>query len=420
MKTATLREMPALHADRIVGALQYYDVIFDDARHTLMVTRTAAQYGAIIGTRLEVIGVLLDGHRVVGVKVCDHETGQELEVLGRCVINATGVWADLVQRIAGEAEVEVHPSKGVHILVPMDRIESRTGFIAPTSDSVLVMRPWYRYWLIGTTDTPWNYERADPVASSADIDYLLTEVNKWLRTPLKNDDIVGVYAGVRPLLSGKGKTTAALSRDHVVLAKPEGLFTVTGGKYTTYRIMAKDVMDAAASWLNGSIPPSTTALTPLLGATGWQVLCDQQQALARQTGLSLQYIEHLLQRYGSLVDELFDLLIACPELAQPIEGAAEYLAVEAVYAVSHEGALHLDDILARRTHIAIETRDHGLKAARHVARLVGEVLDWDDTRCEREITRYEARVEADCLAAQEHTDAAAVAVRRPVLERAGI
>jgi glycerol-3-phosphate dehydrogenase len=418
-KSATLREMPALNAERITGAVQYYDVIFDDARHTLMVARTAAQYGAVIATRLEVTGMLLAGRRIVGVRARDHETGQELEVCGRCVINATGVWADLVQQIAGETEVEVRPSKGIHILVPADRIESRTGFIASTADSVLVARPWHRYWLIGTTDTPWDYERADPAANAEDIDYLLAEVNKWLRAPLKHDDIVGVYAGVRPLISGKGKTTAALSRDHIVLTKPEGLFTITGGKYTTYRVMAKDVMDAATRWLGGSIPPSATTQTPLLGATGWQILYNQRQALAAKTGLSLQHIEHLLQRYGSLIGELFDALTARPELAQPIEGAPDYLEIEAVYAASHEGALHLDDILVRRTHIAIETWDHGLKAARHIALLAGEVLGWDNAHLEREIARYAAQVEADRLAARELTDAAVVAVRRPVLEKTG-
>ena len=420
MKTAALREMPALNAGRITGAVQYYDVIFDDARHTLTVARTAAQYGAVVGTRLEVTGMLRDGLRIVGVRAHDHETGQELEVRGRCVINAAGAWADLVQQLVGEAQVEVRPAKGIHIIVPADRIDSHTGFIAPTADSVLVVRPWWRYWIIGTTDTPWDYDRNDPAANSSDINYLLTEVNKWLRTPLTRDDIIGVYAGVRPLLSGKDKTTAALSRDHAVLKNPEGLFTIVGGKYTTYRVMARDVMDAAARQLGGPVPPSVTAMTPLLGATGWHVLCNQRQQLATKTGLDLLRIDHLLKRYGSLVSELFDLLADRPELAQPIEGAPEYLEVEAVYAVSHEGALHLDDILARRTHIAMETRDRGLLAARRVARLAGEMLGWDNARCEWEVAHYEAQVEADRLAARELIDATAVAARRPILERFGV
>jgi glycerol-3-phosphate dehydrogenase len=418
-KTRALHEMPSLRADRITGAVQYYDVIFDDARHTLMVARTAAQYGAVIGNRLEVTGMLHDSGRITGVGAHDHETGQELEVRGRCVINATGAWADLVQQLAGEAQLEVRPAKGVHVIIPRDRIDSHTGFIAPTTDSVLVVRPWWRYWILGTTDTPWDYDRSDPVANASDINYLLAEVNKWLRTPLTGNDIVGVYAGVRPLLSGKGNSTAALSRDHVVLQGPEGLFTIVGGKYTTYRVMARDVMDAAARWLGGSVPPSVTAMTPLLGATGWYVLRNQRQQLAIKTGLDLEHIDHLLGRYGSLVSELFDLLDDHPELARSIEGAPEYLQVEAVYAASHEGALHLDDVLTRRTHIAMETPDSGLVAAGQVAQLVGEALGWDNIRREQEVAHYIAQVEADRLAAQELTDAAAVAARHPILSTGG-
>jgi glycerol-3-phosphate dehydrogenase len=418
-KTRALYEMPSLRADRITGAVQYYDVIFDDARHTLMVARTAAQYGTVIGSRLEVTGMLRDGGRVAGVQAYDHETGQELEVHGRCAINASGAWADLVQQLAGEAQVEVRPAKGIHIIIPRDRIDSHTGFIAPTADSVLVVRPWWRYWILGTTDTPWDYERSDPVANASDINYLLAEVNKWVRTPLTGDDIVGVYAGVRPLLSGKGNSTAALSRDHVVLPGPAGLFTIVGGKYTTYRVMARDVMDAAARWLGTAVPSSVTARTPLLGTTGWYVLRNQRQQLAIKTGLDLERIDHLLGRYGSLVSEPFDLLDDRPELAEPIEGAPEYLQVEAVYAASHEGALHLDDVLTRRTHIAMETADSGLAAAGQVAQLVSEVLGWDNIRREQEIAYYVAQVEADRLAAQELTDAAAVAARRPILSTGG-
>ena len=433
-KSTALRKMPALNADRITGAVQYYDVIFDDARHTLTVARTAAHYGALIGTRLEVTGMLRNGSQVVGVQARDTETGQELEVRGRCVINATGVWADLVQQLAGEAQIEVRPAKGVHILVPAASIASSTGFIAPTADSVLVVRPWGQYWLIGTTDTPWDFDRNEPVANASDIKYLLGEVNRWLRTPLTPDDIIGVYAGVRPLLSSKGKETAALSREHAVLQGPEGLFTIVGGKYTTYRVMAKDVMDAAARWLSRSgaesgphglvngaptyargIPQSVTAVTPLLGAEGYHVLRNQREQITKQYGLELSHVDHLLGRYGSLVSEIFALLARQPELAQPIEGASEYLEVEIVYAVTHENALHLDDILARRTHIALETRDAGLVAARRVAELASEVLGWADVRREREISNYEKMVEADRLATRELVDESAVAARDSIL-----
>ncbi|HLI87097.1 MAG TPA: glycerol-3-phosphate dehydrogenase/oxidase [Ktedonobacteraceae bacterium] len=411
-KRGALREMPALHAGRISGALQYYDVIFDDARHTLTLARTAAQYGALIATRTEVTGMLFDGKRVAGVKARDRETGEALEVRARCVINATGAWADLVQKLAGRPAAAVRPAKGVHFLVPGERIDSRTGLIAPTADNVLVVRPWGAYWIIGTTDTPWNYDRSRPVASAGDIDYLLAEVNKWLKTPLARDDILGVYAGVRPLLGGKSTDTVALRRDHAVLTGPEGLFTITGGKYTTYRIMAKDVMDTAARTLGSAVPPSVTAVTPLLGADGWHILQNQRERLAATTGLEPRQIDHLLGRYGSLVSEIFALLASRPALRRPIEGAPEYLEVEALYAASHEGALHLPDVLERRTHIAIETPDRGLIASRRVAQLMGEALGWDADRCQQEVERYAARVEADRRAEQAPDDAAAVATHQ--------
>ena len=417
-KKGALREMPSLRSDQITGALQYYDVIFDDARHTLTLARTAAQYGAVIGTRLEVTGMLFEGQRVVGVKVHDLETSQELKVRGRCVINATGAWADLVQQLAGgEALMEIRPAKGIHIVVPKERIDSHTGLIAPTTDSVLVVRPWWQYWIIGTTDTPWDYDRSSPVANATEINYLLTEINKWLSTPLKREDILGVYAGVRPLLSGKGTTTAALSRDHAVLKGPEGLFTITGGKYTTYRVMAKDVIDAAMGMSGGLAPPSATATTPLLGAEGWHILLNQRERLAAKTGLRTQQIDHLSGRYGSLIEEIFALLTERPELARSVEGASEYLEAEIFYAVSNEGALHLEDILARRTHIAMETQDRGLVAASRVAHLAGEVLGWDTTRRKQEIDRYAVQVEADQLAEQEPTDATAVSARQSLLSK---
>lgn len=416
-KKGALHEMPSLQDKHIAGALQYYDVIFDDARHTLTLARTAAQYGALIGTRVEVTGMLFAGRRVVGVKARDLEANQELKIHGRCVINATGPWTDLVQHLAGEPPVEMRPAKGIHFLVPRARIDSHTGLIAPMDDTVLVIRPWDQYWIIGTTDTPWNYNRSNPVANASDIDYLLTETNKWLNIPLKREDILGIYAGLRPLLGGKGTTTAALHRDHAVLTGPEGLFTITGGKYTTYRVMAKDVMDVAVRTLGNAVPPSTTAITPLLGAEGWHTLAKQQASFARLSGLEQQQIDHLLKRYGTLIEEIFALLTERPELAHPIDGAPAYLEAEALYAITHEGALRLEDVLARRTHIAIETPDRGCAAARRVAHLVGEALSWDSTHCQQEIDRYTAQVEADRLAEQEPTDDAALAARQSFLSR---
>ena len=403
-KTGALRELPALRPGRITGALQYYDAIFDDARHTMTVARTAARFGAQVATYLEVTGVLRAADRVIGVRASDHETGQEIDVRGRCVVSATGVWADHLQELAGKANVEVRPAKGVHIVVPRDRIRSQTGLIARTADSVLVIRPWGQFWLIGTTDTPWDHGRDDPAANSSDVDYLLEQVNSWLEPAISRDDIVGVYAGLRPLLKGDAESSAALSRDHAVLAGPDGMLTVVGGKYTTYRVMAEDAVDAAAKWLDRPPAPSCTQDTPLIGADGWAVLRHQVGRLSQESGLPPELIERLLGRYGSLVDDLFELIAGRPELAEPIGGAPPYLQVEAVYAASHEGARHLDDVLVRRTHIAMETPDRGLAAAAQVAALVGDVLGWDEQTRRDEVSRYAAQIDADLRAEAVPTD----------------
>jgi glycerol-3-phosphate dehydrogenase len=257
-RSGVLREMPALRPDAVTGGVQYHDVRVDDARHTLTVARTAAQLGAQIITRAPVVGVVAEAGWARGVRARDCETGAEFTVRARTVVNATGVWAEQVQSLAGESPLSVTAAKGVHLVVPADRIDSRTGVIAKTDDSVFIIRRWFDHWLMGTTDTRWDHDRDDPAATKADVDYLLGHANRWLRRPLSYDDVVGVYAGLRPLVSGKGGATAALSRDHTVLESPRGMFSVVGGKYTTYRIMARDAVDAAGARLGREVAASDT------------------------------------------------------------------------------------------------------------------------------------------------------------------
>ncbi len=276
---------------------------------------------------------------------------------------------------------------------------------------MLFVIPWGRHWIIGTTDTDWDLDLAHPAASARDIQYLLDQVNRVLRTPLTHEDVEGVYAGLRPLLSGESEATSKLSREHAVATTAAGLITVAGGKYTTYRVMAEDVVDAAAHNLPQRVPASVTARTPLLGAEGYHALWNRRRKLAEETGLHVSRIEHLLHRYGSMVGEVLDLLADRPELGQRIEGADTYLKVEAVYAASHEGALHLDDLLTRRTRTSIETFDRGLTAARCVAPLMGEVLGWDEHRTAAELAHYEARVEAELESQRMPDDRTADAAR---------
>ncbi len=256
--------------------------------------------------------------------------------------------------------------------------------------------PWGRHWLIGTTDTDWELDLAHPAASRADIDYLLDRVNRVLRTPLGHEDVEGVYAGLRPLLYGESEATSTLSREHAVGQSVAGLITVAGGKYTTYRVMAEDAVDAAAHGLDRRVPPSPTARIPLLGAEGYEVAWNQRRRLAAEAGIHVARVEHLLGRYGTLTSDLLDLVADRPDLGEPLDGADDYLRAEVVYATTHEGALHLDDTLTRRTRISIETWDRGLGVAEEVAALMGDVLDWDDDTRARELEHhYRARVEAE-------------------------
>ncbi len=402
---------PALRADAMVGAIRYYDAQVDDARHTMEIARTAAAFGAAVMTSTRVVGLLREGERVVGAHVIDHEGGRELEVHARQVINATGVWSDEIQSMAGRGRINVRASKGIHLVVPRDRIHSDSGIILRTETSVLFVIPWGRHWLIGTTDTDWDLDLAHPAASASDIQYLLDRVNDVLSTPLTQEDVEGVQAGLRPLLTGESAATSRLSREHAVAQSVAGLITVAGGKYTTYRVMAKDAVDAALRSLATGATPSVTDRTPLLGAQGYHAMRNQRHRLAEESGLHPTRIEHLLGRYGSLITELLDLVSARPELGVPVDGADDYLEVELFYAASHEGARHLDDVLTRRTRISIETFDRGVAAARVAARRMAEVLGWDEDDVAREIEHYEARVAAEVESQRMPDDQTADAAR---------
>ncbi|TDC88655.1 glycerol-3-phosphate dehydrogenase/oxidase [Actinomadura sp. 7K507] len=395
-RRGALREAPALRSDALVGAIQYYDAQVDDARYTMMVARTAAQYGAKVATRAEMTGFLREGERVTGARVLDLEGGREVAVRARRVVCATGVWTDGAQAMTGaRATFGVRASKGVHLVVPRDRIQMDAGLITRTPRSVLFIIPWGRHWLVGTTDTPHEDGPEDPIAEHTDIGYLLDQVNAVLRTPLTHDDIEGVYAGLRPLLSGEPDDTARLSREHAVAEPVPGMIVVTGGKFTTYRVMARDAVDVVAESLDDAVPESVTGRLPLIGAVGFEVLWNERRRLAAGSGLHVARVEHLLRRYGSCAGEVLALVADDPVLGAPIPGAEDYLSAEAVYAVTHEGALHLEDVLARRLRISIEEWDGGVAAASHVARLLAPRLGWGGEETADEIERYVRRITAE-------------------------
>jgi glycerol-3-phosphate dehydrogenase len=408
----TLEVFPSANRDALTGSIEFYEGQVDDARHTMMIARTAALYGAAVASSTRVVGFLREADRVAGVRVRDLESGRELEIRAHQTINATGVWiSELQEMLGGRAPFSVRASKGVHLLVPRNRINARAGLITRTEKSLLFIVPWGENWIIGTTDTDWQLDRAHPAASQADIDYLLAHANTLLADPLTRDDVVGVYAGLRPLLSGESDSTSKLSREHAVASPVRGLVMVAGGKYTTYRVMAADAVDAAVHDLAQKVPASCTEDVPLIGADGYHALWNARALVAEESDLRLVQVEHLLNRYGSLLPELLDLIREQPDLAEPLAGAPTYLRVEALYAASHEGALHLDDLLARRTRISIETWDRGLSAAPEVAALVAPVLGWSARDVEGEVEHYRLRVEAERESQHQPDDLSADAAR---------
>lgn len=413
-KKAALRLMPSLRPEALTGAIQYHDAQVDDARFVLELARTAAMHGAHVVNRVAAVELLREDERVVGVRARDQLTGEEFEIRARRVIAATGVWTDEIQEMLGdESPLQVRASKGIHLVVPRDRITSETGVILRTEKSVLFIIPWDEHWIIGTTDTDWSLDKAHPAATSADIDYLLETVNAVLVTPLTRDDIDGVYAGLRPLISGdEDDATTKLSREHVVATPVPGLTLVAGGKYTTYRIMAKDAVDQAVGDLGSDVAESSTEVVPLAGAVGWEWLSERPQILARSAGIDQEHIETLLERYGTLTTELITLINARPELGELLAGGETHLKVEVVYAAAAEGAVHLTDILTRRTRISIEARDRGIEAAPHAAALAAPILGWDEAQVAEEIDIYRRRVEAEMSSQTMPDDASADEARR--------
>ncbi|MFI7482354.1 glycerol-3-phosphate dehydrogenase/oxidase [Kocuria sp. M1R5S2] len=412
------RVFPDIRPGSMVGAVQYWDGRVDDARLVLTVVRTAVRYGALAANRARAVDFPKDGSgRVVGATVRDLETGAELTVRAKKVIAATGVWTEQTQDRAGaEGGLKVLASKGIHIIVPRERIRGERGLILQTEKSVLFIIPWERYWIIGTTDTPYHQELRHPVATAEDIDYVIDHANVVLDRPLTRDDVIGTYAGLRPLLqpgtkAGGDEQSTKISREHTVTEVVPGLISIAGGKLTTYRVMAQDAVDLALGEERARELPSVTDRTPLLGADGYLALTRRAAGLGARHGWSEEQVQHLLSRYGSALEEIVDLVADRPDLNRPLAGAPAYLRAEIVHACTHEGALHLEDVFATRTRLTWEQARHGLDAVEEIADLAAEALGWDGRRRAAEVEAYQARCRAEDAAAGTADDAAAAAAR---------
>ncbi|KPH74361.1 glycerol-3-phosphate dehydrogenase [Corynebacterium ulcerans] len=403
-----LKVAPGLRNDAIVGGVRYYDTLVDDARHTMMVLRTAAHYGAVVRPSTQVVGFDKDASgRIVAAQVRDTDTGAVTTIRGKVFINATGVWNDEVEKLAGaQGKFSVHASKGIHIVVEKDKLDADAALCFVTEKSVLFVIPWGNYWIIGTTDTDWDkhLSKPDPAPTRADIDYVLSQVNQRVSRQLGYEDIVGVFSGLRPLLSGKSDATTNLSRNHAVAVVTPGLVSVAGGKYTTYRVIGKDAVDVALKESKITAPESVTERTPIVGADGYHALVNQVSMLATKYGVDEQLITHLLGRYGSLCEQVLAPGLEDRQLLTPVEGAEGYCWAEVLYAVTHEGALHVEDVLLRRLRVGMEYADRGVGAVDGVARRIAPYLGWDDAHVEEEISGFVNRVNAELAAEKALTD----------------
>ncbi|MEY3319159.1 MAG: hypothetical protein RL540_1531, partial [Actinomycetota bacterium] len=350
---------PSLRLDLITGGYQYFDAQVDDARHTMMIARTAAKYGAIITTRTSCKSLIREGRKVQGAVIVDTESGEEITVKAKCTIMAAGVWTDSLYDSFGiKPGYRVRMSKGAHIVVPGSAIKSNTGVIIKTELSVLFIIPWGDKWIVGTTDTDYNDDPAAPLATREDVNYILAQANRVLEPKLDKSQVIGVFAGLRPLVSSDpDSATTELSREHVVDHPVPGFVTIAGGKYTTYRVMSEDAVDSAVSDLMRIVPDSCTEGLAIIGADGYSVLLNKADDLASDYGVSSSAILHLLERYGSLFHEVLEPAILDKNWSKPIVESLPYLRAEILYAVTHEGARSIDDVLSRRTRISFEASD---------------------------------------------------------------
>lgn len=412
-KKGTHKIFPGIKDHKFTGSIQFYDARVDDARLVVDLIRTASGYGALAASRTQVVQILKDSSgTVTGARIRDLETGTEHEVRAKKIINATGVWTEETEKLANEdTGLKVLASKGIHIVVPRERIQASSGIFTQTEKSVLFIIPWQRYWIIGTTDTPYTEDIENPVATARDIQYVLDQANELIAEELTEDDIIGTYAGLRPLLQpvlkeGSEKSSTKVSREHTVTEIAPGMSAIAGGKLTTYRVMAKDAVDFALGD-EAKKRPSVTENIPLVGANGYQAILGSIDTIAAQQNWSEDRKEHLLERYGAEVIDLVSMIEAEPELGKPLINAPQFLRADVAYAVRAEGALHLEDVLVRRIRLDLEQRDRGLSSAEEILQIMTPELGWSEEKTQEELDLYRQRVEAIAAAEKTTEDSAA-------------
>jgi glycerol-3-phosphate dehydrogenase len=387
---------PSLRADVVTGAIRYFDAQVDDARHTMMIARTAKRHGAAIITHAKVDSLIKKGKRVTGAVVADLDSKKKINVKASTVIMCAGVWSDQLHKSFGiEPGYEVKMSKGVHITLPGNAIKADEGIIIKTAVSVLFIIPWKDQWMIGTTDTEYLGDPNEPLADRSDVQYIIEQANRVLSPRISTEQVIGVFAGLRPLVANKKDVdTTKLSREHTVDRPVPGFVSLAGGKYTTYRVMAKDAVDMATNDITKLTNESVTSKLPIIGADGYWALTQQVDALAARYNLKSETIVHLLNRYGSDISDLLELISEDRKLATPVSRDLPYLKAEIVYSVISEGAQTVADVMERRTRIWFEAPNFGLDLAQSIADLIAPHLKWKAPQKKASIAEYVKLVES--------------------------
>ena len=397
-----LAHTPAIRREHLRGGLLFHDGVEDDARYTLAVARSAREDGATIVTRATAESLIEDGDRTVGARIRDGLTGDEHEIRARVVVDATGVWgADPSAPLSG-GSTRLLPSRGAHLVVPRERIPSDIGLTIRVPGKVVFLVPWPHFWLIGTTDAPYSGQIDRPTAGADEVDELLAAVNHVLDVGLRRADVVGTYAGLRPLIAPSDGSTIRASREHRVVVERNGLVRVSGGKYTTYRLMAEQTIDAALGVLGerAADRPSRTTTRRLVGAADRPELdriaaslsapaasSTPQAPTAHSATLEPAVAARLVARHGTQAPEVVALGRQAGLLGRLVEGE-DHLEAEVLWAARYELALSIDDVLARRMRIVHELPDRAAAIAPRVAAILGAELAWDETRQAGEVESF--------------------------------
>jgi glycerol-3-phosphate dehydrogenase len=402
-KKQALEWFPTLPADKLMPSYLYYDAEADDARLVVTVARTAAlRFDATLVNRTEVVDLQKDlNGNVNGVTV--KADGRTFTISTKAVVNAAGVWSDDV-RALDEAEHprSIRPAKGVHITVPWSKVRNTVAAVIPVPGdkrSVFVV-PWGQFTFVGTTDTDYTGPIDDPQCNENDVEYLLRALNGSITETVTTDDILGTWAGLRPLVADPEASgrTADLSRRHKVRRSASGVVTITGGKLTTYREMAADTIDEVLSEVLDSDRitrfrrRSKTKHIKIHGANGYEELIDSADTISPLGG---DQVRRLADRYGSDATTVLAIAESDPSLAEPLVPGLPYLRAEAIFAVRYEMATTVDDILSRRTRARLETRDASADAAAAVAVLLAPELGWDEAEQTRQVADYRARIDEE-------------------------